>query len=93
MDLRFTSWNAPRVDVCSLERGEEELNWTSRVAMRPSKEDWYIKLLEDLLGGIACVVLGIVEQDHRILSPARPLCVQLLHHAVKEDLHDRRIRV
>ena len=86
-DLPFPHLEVPGVNVPTLEGGEEQLDGSSSITVRPSEEHRDPQALHQLQRALAGCVWGIVVQDDCVLSPVSIFAVKLEHQLPQEDLH------
>ena len=89
--LLLTSWEPLRVEISELQSCEQELNRSCGVAVRRSIRDWQLHLGQPLLHLRTCVPGGVVQEDRRVLLPARALLVELVGQVPEESRHYIRV--
>ena len=73
--LPFTSWQMPRIDICSFECSKPKFTGCCIIGMRASEDNRDLQFFEGSQCTFALVIRCIIQQDHRIFSPVRPLLV------------------
>ena len=81
------------VDVCALERSEEQLAGCCFVGVGAGHHDRYIQPLQHLEGALTPMVTGSVPAEHSAISPVLVLFVQLLDQMLDEEGHDTLVAV
>ena len=84
LEVALACLHMPWVNICKLELGKIVLHWTSIVRMWSCETDGYFKLLVQFQTRLACLIGGVVEQDHRASSPVLLLLVHFLHKVMEE---------
>ena len=75
MYLPFASRQMPRIDICSLECSKPKFTGCCIIGMRASEDNRDPQFFEGSQCTFAPVIWCIIQQDHRIFSPVRPLLV------------------